>query len=170
MTMKRVRAYFENLARQHRALGHNEANPHFAYLNDEKDMLLPAQMGYPFVLLGHNGYTVADDGQHLVWRVLLSVQTHVTDTGDDREKNMATGQCGRIMQDLLVRAKSTPERLSKKWLLGIDLAGATAMMIENEDDALYGWAIEFNVSLPWCRNIDNEIWTDLSVRDIIDNY
>ena len=30
-------------------LQHREYQPHFAYLNDEMNMLLPAQMGYPFV-------------------------------------------------------------------------------------------------------------------------
>lgn len=163
--MERVRKYFEFLAQNHRLLGHREYDPHFAYLNDEKDMLLPAQMAYPFVLLGHNGYQVTDDGDHLRWSVVLSVQTHVTDTGDDREKNMAVGLCGRILNDLLSRARSMEARLDNRWLTGLDLSGAMCTPVENESEGLYGWVIEFGVVLPWCRKVEDEKWMDL--RDII---
>ena len=143
-------------------LGHREYAPHFAYLNDEKDMLLPAQMEYPFVLLGHNGYQVTEDGEHLRWSVVLSVQTHVTDTGSDKEKNEAVGMCGKILDDILTRSRSVDERVRNRWLVGLDMSGAVAMPIENEADALYGWAIEFGCVLPWCRKSDHELWEDLS--------
>ena len=48
--MERIRSYFETLAAQHVGLKHRESDPHFCYLNDEKEMLLPAQMGFPFLM------------------------------------------------------------------------------------------------------------------------
>ena len=161
--MERVKEYIKDLARNHRLLGHREHSPHFAYLNDEKDMLLPAQMHYPFVLLGHDGYRVTEDGDHLRWNVLLSVQTHVTDTGDDREKNQAVALCGKILDDLLARSRSLDARMAHRWLTGFDLSGATAMPVENEADALYGWVIDFGIVLPWCRKVDDDIWDDIRV-------
>ena len=151
------------MARNHRLLGHREHSPHFAYLNDEKDMLLPAQMHYPFVLLGHNGYQVTEDGDHLRWNVVLSVQTHVSDTGDDREKNKAVNLCGRILDDILSRSRSLDARMAHRWLTGIDLSGASATPVENEADALYGWVIEFGIVLPWCRKVNDDVWDDIRV-------
>ena len=161
--MDRVKEYIKSLARNHRLLGHREHSPHFAYLNDEKDMLLPAQMHYPFVLLGHNGYQVTQDGDHLRWNVVLSVQTHVSDTGGDREKNEAVNLCGRILDDILSRSRSLDARMAHRWLTGIDLSGASATPVENEADALYGWVIEFGIVLPWCRKVNDDVWDDIRV-------
>ena len=158
--MERLRKYIESLAEKHRLLGHREHSPHFAYLNDEKDMLLPAQMCYPFVLLGHNGYQVTDDGERLRWSVVLSVQTHVSDTGDEREKNRAVALCGKILNDLLSRSRSLDERTLNRWLVGLDLSGAIASPVENEADALYGWVIEFGITLPWCKVTERDVWQD----------
>ena len=161
--MERVKEYIKSLAQNHRLLGHREHSPHFAYLNDEKEMLLPAQMCYPFVLLGHNGYQVTEDGDHLRWNVVLSVQTHVVDTGDDREKNRAVNLCGRILDDILSRSCSMEARMSHRWLVGLDFLGSVASPVENESDARYGWVIEFGIVLPWCRKVDAEHWDDLRV-------
>jgi hypothetical protein len=38
--MKRLKNLIELLAKNHRGLGHREYEPHFAYLNDDKDMKL----------------------------------------------------------------------------------------------------------------------------------
>ena len=113
-------------------MGHREHSPHFAYLNDEKEMLQPAQMHYPFVLLGHNGYQVTKDGDHLRWNLVLSVQTHVVDTGDDREKNHAVNLCGRILDDILSRSRSMEARMSHRLLVGLDFLGSVASPVENE--------------------------------------
>lgn len=167
--MERLRKYIESLAMSHRQLGHREHSPHFAYLNDEKGMLLPAQMCYPFVLLGHNGYQVTEDGDRLRWNVVLSVQTHVTDTGDDREKNQAVSLCGKILHDILTRTRSMEERMKNRWLVGLDLAGAIASPIENEADALYGWAVEFGIALPWCKVTDRDVWQDVDSHTLTSN-
>lgn len=156
--MERIRSYFENLAALHIGLQHREADPHFCYLNDEKEMLLPAQMGFPFVMLGHNGYEITEDELHKRWQVMLSVQTHVTDTGDEREKNCAAGLCMRILDDLLIRCKSRDEISANNWLRGIDLSKAVVSPIENEAEALYGWVVEFHIDLPWCRKVKGEVW------------
>ena len=158
--MERVKAYFKKLAEQHIALQHSESHPHFCYLNDEKEMLLPTQMGYPFLMLGHGGFSITDDEMHQRWQMMLSVQTHVTDTGDEREKNRATGICLRILNDILVRSVSREARLTEKWLRGIDLGNAVVSLIENESDSLYGWVVEFQIELPWCRKV-NDVWEDL---------
>jgi hypothetical protein len=157
--MERVKAYFEKLAEQHIAIQHSESQPHFCYLNDEKEMLLPAQMGYPFLMFGHGGFSITDDEMHQRWQMMLSVQTHVTDTGDDRQKTRASGRCLRILNDILVRCLNREERLEEKWLRGIDLANAVVSPIENESDALYGWVVEFQLELPWCRKV-NDVWED----------
>lgn len=158
--IKEVKNYIEFLARQHRLLGHREHTPHFAYLNDEKDLRLPAEMGYPFVLFGHDGYQMTEDGSHLRWSVLLSVQTHVADTGDEREKNRAMNLCGRILLDILARATSMEEMTKHRFLRGISLGGATATPVENAGGSLYGWVIEFAITLPWCREPNTERWED----------
>ncbi len=106
---------------------------------------------------------VTKDGEHLRWNVVLSVQTHVADTGDDREKNQAVGLCGRILNDLLSRARSLEARMDRRWLTGLDLSGAMCTPVENEADALYGWVIEFGVVLPLCRTVDDDTWEDFCV-------
>lgn len=131
-------------------LGHSEEEPHFAYLNSEKDMLLPAQMRYPFVLFGHNGYQVEEDERHARWSVVLSVLAHVADTGSEREKNIQTNRCGRLLTKILMQTQRLQAKLKDPWLRGVSLSGATAMPIENADDALWGWAIEFWITLPLC--------------------
>ena len=40
--MEKVKNLFKVLAHKHLLVGHEEYEPHFAYLNDEKNMLLPA--------------------------------------------------------------------------------------------------------------------------------
>lgn len=163
--MNRVKQYFQALAEKHHFLQHREYQPHFAYLNDEMNMLLPAQMGYPFVLLSHSGWQVTGDDARRQWNIVLSVLDHVSDTGDELEKNQAVARCQRILDDILSRATSFTEKSSAKWLRGIDLTGAQGMMIENEADALYGWAVTFTVSLPWCKVISSDSWDDLRLLD-----
>ena len=164
--MQEVRRYFCKLAINHRLLGHTEHTPHFVWLNDEKDMLLPSQMGYPFMLLGHNGYVVSEDSMQRRWNMMLSVQTHVSDTGSEAEKNHAANMCGRILDEVIARATSLEARLENKWLAGIDLDGANAFPVENEADALWGWYIEFGLSLPWCRRVEPKVWDDLKFLDV----
>lgn len=159
--MERVKQYFKALAEKHRLLRHREYEPHFAYLNDEMDMLLPAQMGYPFVLLSHSGWQVIGDDSRRSWNIVLSVLDHVADTGDELEKNKAVARCQHILDDILARATSFEAKADTKWLRGIDLTGAQGVMIENEADALYGWTVTFTISLPWCREKRPEDWTDL---------
>ena len=156
--MERVRAYFLQMAVEHKLLQHRESEPHFCYLNDEKELLLPAQMGFPFLMLGHNGYEITDDELFKRWQVMLSVQTHVTDTGDEREKNRAAGLCLRILDDILIRCKIREEMMAKSWHRGIDLSKAVVSPIENEAEALYGWVVEFHIVLPWCRKVNDGIW------------
>lgn len=163
--MEKVKNLFKILAHKHLLVGHEEYEPHFAYLNDEKDMLLPANMAYPFVLFGHGGFEVLDGGEMRRWSLLLSVQTHVTDTGDDREKNRALNLCASILDDLLVRATSLPMKMKEPWTRGFELDGAHGTAIENEDDALWGWMIEFSVVLPWCKDIPKDRWKDYDYLD-----
>ena len=158
--MERAKNLFKSLAKNHRKVGHREYEPHFAYLNDEKAMLLPANMNYPFVLFGHGGYQVLAGETQRRWSVVLSVQTHVTDTGDDREKNRALNLCGESLDDLLSRATSLYEKMDEPWTRGFDLTDALATPIENADNALYGWAIEFSLVLPWCKDLDIDKWED----------
>lgn len=159
--MERLKNLIKHLATIHLKLGHREYAPHFAYLNDEKDMLLPSQMRFPFVLFGHGGYQVLEGEEMRRWNVVLSVQTHVSDTGDECEKNCAMNMCGSILDDLLSRMTSAATKMENAWARGIDLAEAVGMPIENKDEALYGWVIEFTVSLPWCRKV-NDVWEDLT--------
>lgn len=161
--MKRVKKLFKVLATKHLKLGHREYDPHFVYLNDEKDMLLPAQMGYPFVMLGHGGYQILEGEDSRRWTLVLSVQTHVTDTGDDREKNGALNLCSDILDDLVARATSVSTKIEYPWTRGFSLSGAVATMIENEADALYGWALEFSVVLPYCKEFDVSKWSDTEI-------
>ena len=163
--MERVKQYFKSLAEKHQSLKHREYDPHFAYLNDEMDMLLPAQMGYPFVLLSHSGWQVIGDDSRRTWNIILSVLDHVADTGDELEKNKAVSKCQIILDDLLSRATSFSAKADNKWLRGIDLTGAQGVMIENEADALYGWAVTFSISLPWCHEIHPADWADLQIID-----
>ena len=150
--MQEVRRYFCKLAINHRLLGHTEHTPHFVWLNDEKDMLLP--------------YVVSEDSMQRRWNMMLSVQTHVSDTGSEAEKNHAANMCGRILDEVIARATSLEARLENKWLAGIDLDGANAFPVENEADALWGWYIEFGLSLPWCRRVEPKAWEDLKFLDV----
>lgn len=161
--IKKVKKFFKLLAMKHRKLGHREYDPHFAFLNDEKDMLLPAQMGYPFLLLAHGGYQILEGEVTRRWNLTLSVLTHVTDTGDDREKNKALNLCSEILDDIVTRATRGETKMELPWTRGFDLEGATATMIENADDALYGWVIDFSVVLPYCKTFDEDKWSDSSL-------
>ena len=60
-----------------------------------------------------------------------------------------------------MRSVSREARLTEKWLRGIDLGNAVVSLIENESDALYGWVVEFQIELPWCRKV-NDVWEDLT--------
>ena len=163
--MERVKNFFKTLAEKHHELRHREYEPHFAYLNDEMDMLLPAQMAYPFLLLSHSGWQVTGDDTRRSWSIVLSVLDHVADTGDELVKNRKVAKCQHIMDDILARATSFGAKADNKWLRGIDLTGAQGVMIENEADALYGWAVTFAISLPWCREIEPADWSDLQIID-----
>lgn len=163
--MERVKEYFKSLAEKHHLLRHREYEPHFAYLNDEMSMLLPAQMGYPFVLLSHSGWQVVGDDSRRSWNIILSVLDHVSDTGDELEKNRAVARCQHILDDLLARATGFEAKVDTRWLRGIDLDDAQGMMIENEADALYGWAVTFSISLPWCHEVKSCSWDDLRILD-----
>lgn len=160
--MENVKNLFKSLAENHLLLGHREYAPHFAYLNDEKDMMLPAQMEYPFLLFGHGGYQVVSDDQRR-WSLLLSVQTHVSDTGDDREKYRALNLCSGILDDIIARVTSISTKLAYPWARGFDFSGAVGSAIENEDNALYGWMIEFDIVLPWCKVMNEDNWNDLRI-------
>ena len=117
-------------------------------------------MHYPFVLLGHGGYQILEGEDRRRWTLLLSVQAHVSDTGDECEKNKAMNVCGEILDDLLARATSTEMKTQEPWARGFELAGAVATPVENADNALYGWVIEFHVVLPFCKDFDAERWQD----------
>lgn len=160
--MENVKNTIKSLAEKHLLLGHREYEPHFAYMNDEKDMLLPAQMGYPFLLFGHGGFQNISDDQRR-WQVILSVQTHVSDTGDMAERNRALNLCHTILDDIVARITSMELKLTESWTRGIDLEGATGTPIENVDDALYGWMLEFSIILPWCKVVNDDHWQDLKI-------
>ena len=160
--MKRLKNLIELLAKNHRGLGHREYEPHFAYWNDDKDMKLPAEMHFPFVLFGHGGCMILPGEDKRRWQVLLSVQTHVADTGDERERNRAFGKCLDILEDLLSRWTSPKMKMepSYSFCRGISLANSTISQIENADMSLYGWAIDFTIVLPWCKEFDERKWED----------
>lgn len=163
---KEVNDYFKSLAQNHRLVGHTESQPHYCFLNDEKEMLLASQMKYPFVYFGFGGSEISEDELHETWAILLSVQTHVSDTGNHAEVNMASNLCLSILDDMLVRACSRDEKNSHTWLRGLDLSNAIKTSIENESDALWGWMIEARLTLPWCRRLDDWIWDDLKHLDV----
>ena len=167
--MKRLKKLIELLAKNHRKLGHREYSPHFAYLNDDKDMKLPSEMQYPFVLLGHGGCMILPGEDKRRWQVLLSVQTHVSDTGDEREKNRAFDLCLGILDDLLSRLTSSKMKMLAEYSFtrGISLDNSTMTQIENADMALYGWAIDFTIILPWCKDFDEKKWEN---GEILNDY
>lgn len=161
-----VNEYFKTLAMNHCLVRHDESHPHYCCLNDEKEMLLSAQMNYPFVFFAFGGSEISDDELHETWGILLSVQTHVGDTGNHAEVNKASNLCLSILDDFLVRATSREAKDEHPWLRGLDLSGSQKTAIENESDALWGWMVECRLTLPWCRRVEDWKWEDLKHLDV----
>lgn len=151
-TIDDFKDYIENLAKSHSKVKHSDTDIHFAYLNDQKESLLPDQMRYPFVYFGHEGFQVNDAGQ-MVWDVNLSLFDHVVDTGNDIEVNTALGTTCQVLIDFLSKMKEDRKSPSYKILRGLDFNEASASPMSNQDDALYGYAISFRIALPWCAKL-----------------
>ena len=74
-----------------------------------------------------------------------------------------------ILDDLLTRLTSPKMKMEESYSFtrGISLENSTMTPIENADMALYGWAIEFTIVLPWCKDFDERKWED---GDILNDW
>lgn len=149
MQIKDFKHYIARLAEE--LLAEEPDQAVFAYLNDEKQCLLPAQMNNTFVQFGHDGWQFSPDAMLKEWKVTLSAFHHVSDTADFPQINRAFAECEEIIDTILRRIrKDGLETQGCHWLRRVGLAGAVAVPVENVDDALYGYVISFTIALPWC--------------------
>jgi hypothetical protein len=155
-TIDDFKDYIENLSRMHILVKHSEKEIHFAYLNDEKDNLLPVNMKYPFVLLGHEGYQISADKEYRNYDVTLSVLSHAEDTGNDAEINTLLSQNGTILEDFMKKMIQDGMNPETKWIRGVDFSGAAVSPVENKDNALYGQVATFKIALYWCKVLDDK--------------
>ena len=151
--LNKIVSYFEKLSEAHTKVNHvPDKEIHFAYLEDQKNNLLPDEMSYPLVQFGHLGYTYSGQSGSLYksYECSLTILDHSDDTSDAAQIERITADMEGIMDDFIGKIMSDRRTYKNNYLYAIDIANAKVIPIENIDDALYGCTVNFDINIGWC--------------------
>ncbi|QIP16823.1 hypothetical protein G8759_31360 [Spirosoma aureum] len=161
-------AYFENLARQHKALRHSEQECHFFVVSDsskaEIEQAIAKKLRLPALLLDQYLDDLETGHDNFRLRVMGGVTVLVKcQSGDAQDRRRARDEARTIALSLLNRmrrdVRTAGSALQQKGVvLDIEFKGEPAPFVLQSAD---GWGYGFEWLLPTSVKIDAEQWLDL---------
>lgn len=158
MHIQSVAQYIEQLCREHKAVRHSEAEPHFVNLNDDHlGMALAQELRYPAVYFESTDFSLNISSQSLRrdYTCHIEVFQHVTDTADYAEVERALSSAEQIITDIFARMMRDRalQNPSLHWLRYVASPQLVKVVpLQNEQNALYGYMAEFTVPISGCIN------------------
>lgn len=109
--------YMEELAREHKLVGHSEEECHFSDMASDLAQKLRRKMCYPCVAVDCEGFSVAGTSGNMMLREVydIYVLAHVRDTGDQAEVRETLAHSREILKDILRRMVRDKARGNLPW-------------------------------------------------------
>ena len=145
--------YFEKLSEAHAKVQHvPEKSIHYAYLEDQKDNIIPSELEYPLVQFGHEGYsyTGTSGSWKKSYKCSLTITSHVEDTGDAALIERTIAEMEGIMDDFIGKMMSDRKSNKYKYLRSMDISNSQVVPVQGADDALFGCTTNFVLNVGWC--------------------
>ncbi len=134
--------YIEQLAREHKAIGHKEGECHFSDLSeDAQNAFSHLRMHYPCVVVDEGGsaFGGSDSQPYLTDYYMVLLVDHVRDTGDANEVRSVFQNMKGVAKDFLkrmVRDRRTVRLMNRFSLMDVEME-----RVYLKDAALYGYAV-----------------------------
>ncbi len=134
--------YMEELAREHKKVGHSEEECHFSDMASDLAQKLRRKMCYPCVAVDCEGFAVSGAPGNLMLRNVYDIYVleHVRDTGDQDELRQTMGRTCVILNDILRRMMRDKERGARP-VAFFEVSDAEGFPVVFKEMALYGWGL-----------------------------
>lgn len=134
--------YMEELAREHKLVGHSEEECHFSDMASDLAQKLRRKMCYPCVAVDCEGFSVAGTSGNMMLREVydIYVLAHVRDTGDQAEVRETLVHSREILKDILRRMVRDKAR-GESPVAFFEAADTEGFPVFFREMALYGWGL-----------------------------
>ena len=156
-------AYFENLARMHKDIGHTDSEKHFFRM--EVDEVLAGinrtDVEYPFLILEGYGYDFTDSKSDNLLknrRGAFMLLDHVSDPSDFDAIHDVWDHMEEIGDELLVKMKTDKRNPLAPVIRDFQFNASEATLIANEIDGSYGIRFTYTLTSPRANDIDPTKW------------
>ena len=156
--------YFETLARQHKSIGHTDAEKHFFRMELDEVLggLNRSDVAFPFLALEGYDFGFTDNRSDNVLKNRgcgFMVVDHLVDKSDFDRLHQIWDEMEEIGTDILVRMKRDKRNADVPVIREFNFESVEARLIHNEMNGNVGIRFTFSMSSPVDGDVDPEKWT-----------
>lgn len=153
--------YLENLASQHKEIGHKRSEPHY-FRGEMEEFFGSLRSAVNFPALIQMGselrYAINNSMLYKVRSSAIIIADTYSADGDYDEATEKFAKCERIGEDIMMRMKS--DASEKSYLVGFDINTVTATQLMNAEERYLGVRFDFEITTTFCRTPGTGIWLD----------
>ncbi len=155
--------YFENLARQHRDIGHTDSEKHFFRMETDEVLggINRTDVNYPMLIMEGYSYDFTDSKSDNLLknrRGAFMLLDHVSDPTDFDAMHRAWEKMEEIGDELILRMKADKRNPYSPVIRDFQFSGVEATLIANEIDNNCGIRYTYTLTSPLSNDVNPDKW------------
>jgi hypothetical protein len=157
--------YFENLARNHKDIGHSNSEKHFFRMEVDEVLggINRTEVRHPFLILEGYGYDFTDDKSDNLLknrRGAFMLIDHVSDLSDFEAIQDVWEKMEEIGDELLVKIKADKRNPLAPAIRDFDFSSVEASLLANESDGNFGIRFTYVLTSPCSNEVNPDKWLE----------